>query len=155
MAIRLSALAALIAVLASPAMAAEPTNMFMINGECQHLVAGADDLTGQCRDQAMQMVYDDGRTGFYALYGDFIITFSGPSDEVIGNEIHQRLDKVILGQGENDTRSIPVKGTCIYQNPFEGVPATIDCTARRKDGTAYEVKFVTDGTAPEDAMATN
>lgn len=149
---RLFAAAVLLA--ASPAAAAEPVNMLMIDGTCQTLILGADDFSAACQDQVLQMVYDTGRAGLYAFADEMIVTFSGASDEIVDSEIHQTLDQVLLGHGENNIRAEKVKGTCIFENPYQGVAARFTCTANKKDGTRYDLVFITDGNAPVDRLAT-
>ncbi|MBJ3783536.1 hypothetical protein [Devosia sediminis] len=147
------ALALPVLVLALPAQAAEPTNMITMDGTCESLVVDGDDLSADCKDSVMQVIYDIGRVGLYAFAGEQIVTFSGTSDEVIDNEIHHQLDQVVLGVTGSDPRSVPARGTCIYENPYEGAPARFTCEARAKSGASYTLSFVTDGATPEDIMA--
>lgn len=136
-----------------PATAAEPIHMFSLSGKCQRLTLGDADLSGACTDSLLQITYDTGRVGLYAFTsGQQIYTFSGTSDEMVGSEIHQQLDQVILGRGDGEIGSREVSGTCIYENPFAG-PALVTCTARDSDGMGYSLTFLTDGTAPVDQMA--
>jgi hypothetical protein len=151
MKLALTALAAL--TLVAPAYAAEPVNMFNIDGTCESLLVDDIDLTDECKDSVLQMVYDIGRVGLYTFSGDTILTFSGASDEVIGNEIHQKLDKILIGTSADDITEIPARGTCIFENPFEGIPAQITCSASAKNGATYELSFLTNGQAPTDSMA--
>lgn len=139
--------------LVAPAYAAEPVNMFNIDGTCESLLVDDVDLTDECKDSVLQMVYDVGRVGLYSFSGDTIVTFSGASDEVIGNEIHQQLDKVLIGTSADDIVEIPARGTCVFQNPFEGTPAQFTCSASAKNGATYELSFLTNGTEPTDTMA--
>ncbi len=139
--------------LVAPAYAAEPVNMFNLDGTCQSLEVDGIDLTDECKGSVLQMVYDIGRVGLYAFSGDTLLTFSGMSDEVIGNEIHQELDKVLIGTSADDIADIPARGTGVFENPFEGKPAQITCSARAKSGATYELSFITDGKPPIDSMA--
>lgn len=150
---RLSQLALAALFLAAPIHAAEPVNMFNLDGNCESLLVDDIDLTDECKDSVMQMVYDVGRVGLYAFSGETIITFSGTSDEVIGNEIHQQLDKVLIGTSADDIAEIAARGTCVFENPFQGTPAQITCSARAKSGATYELSFLTSGEAPTDTMA--
>jgi hypothetical protein len=140
-------------LLSAPALAAEPTNMITIEGSCDALSIAGEDLSDGCQDKVLQMIYDTGRVGLYAFSGDYIVTFSGDSDEVIGDEIHHQLDQIIIGTGENDIETVPARGTCIYGNPYEGNEVAFTCTAATKAGDTYELRFTTDGSTPTDAMA--
>jgi len=147
----LFALAAL--TLALPAQAAEPTNMMNVDGTCESLVIDGIDLTDECQDKVLQMIYDIGRVGLYAFSGETVVTFSGTSDAVIDNVIHQDLDKVLISTSGSDTTTIAARGTCSFENPYDDKPAQFTCSARAKSGATYEFSFLSDGNAPVDVMA--
>ena len=138
--------------LANPVSAAQVVNMLTMGGLCSELRLGKDDLTPACGSHLMQMVYDDGRAGLYAFAADQIFAFSGTSDQVVDNRIHQVLDKVILGKSADDVMEFPVRGSCVFENPFEG-PAEFTCDARGPEGLTFALRFTTDGNAPVDEMA--
>lgn len=140
-------------LVAAPVGAAEPVNMLMMDGTCETLTLGAEDFSAQCQDQVMQMVYDTGRAGLYAFADGLIVTFSGAADEIVGEEIHQALDQVLLGRGEADIRTEKVRGSCVFENPYQGVAARFTCSAAGKGEARYELVFVTDGKAPVDRLA--
>jgi len=143
---------AALAATAAPALAASPVNMLTINGSCEGLWLDTNDLTPTCGDQLMQMVYDDGRVGLYAFAGGQIFVFSGGSDSVVGDEIHQDVDQIILGKSETDIMAQPVRGSCVYENPYAG-RALFTCEARDDQGWAYKLTFRTDGSPPVDELA--
>lgn len=141
------------ATLALPAYAAEPTNMMNVDGTCESLVVDGIDLTDDCQGKVLQMIYDIGRVGLYAFSGETVVTFSGTSDEVIDNVIHQDLDKVLISTSGDDTVTVVARGTCTFENPYQDKPARFTCSARAKSGATYEFSFLSDGKAPVDMMA--
>jgi len=149
---RHAATIAAFAILTAPALGGAPVNMFTMEGACEKLMLGDDDLSPSCGESVMQIVYDDGRVGLYAFSAGQILAFSGVDDEVVSGEIHQDLDKVIMGKSQTDVRETRVEGTCLYENPFVGI-ARFECNAIAENGATYSLVFITDGSPPVDRLA--
>ncbi len=125
--------------------------MVSVTGKCDTLVVGDRQLSRDCSAKLLNVVYPDGRIGFYFVLTDGrIVTFSGmdgenptPDSDVID------LDKVIMSR--KDTPDKPdvfqAKGTCGFGNPMKG-PMTVSCTGTLSGGGAFSAAFTTDGKPP-------
>ncbi len=125
--------------------------MVSVTGKCDALVVGDRQLSGDCSAKLLNVVYPDGRTGFYFVLTDGrIVAFSGmdgenptPDSDVVD------LDKVIISR--KDTPDTPdvfqVKGACGFGNPMKG-PMTVSCEGTLSDGGRFSAAFTTDGKPP-------
>lgn len=121
-----------------------------LNGTCSRLVMADNDASDSCVGQAINSMYNNGRTGFAFQAGDMaIVTFSGIGTPAKGDLAESKLDHVIFGLVGTGTEpnSVPATGKCTYTNPYAG-PSHINCFAKTKSGT-FSASFVSDGAEPD------
>lgn len=148
--------AGLAAFAASPAQAGRLMHLIVVNGTCEQLILGQADYSNDCKAAVMQMIYDDGRNGFYIGLNDQskLFAFSGfDGEKPDPDTILQRLDQVIFGPDTptGTATATPVTGTCLYGNPYKGETRII-CSAKDADGALYDFKFKSDGSRPQKIM---
>jgi hypothetical protein len=121
--------------------------MITLNGKCWMKVAGQEI---QCVPKLLNSNYLDGRIGFYIVStGNETYTWSGkgghkpnPDSQVL------QVDKFIATI-RGKTTGWPAKGTCHYQNPYQGKPTTLTCEATY-DKRVAEFRFEHDGALPSE-----
>ena len=121
-----------------------------VEGKCEQLVIGGEDLTSICKGVILNTAYKSGRTGFlFVATNKAIVTFSGVDSPAVGDEASSRLDGIILSRLSQDKPNpvgIPARGACLYGNPYRG-PARITCTAETDQGP-FRASFLSDGKPP-------
>ena len=112
------------------------TDMLTVGGTC----SGDIELFGKTAGRPVcnkmsNTLYRDGRTGFYFVTKNYILTFSGVAPQVkkSHNTAVQPVDLVLFNETKSSNPNNPMKlraaGTCDFADPFLGVPVTIDCEA--------------------------
>ena len=128
--------------------------MLMVAGSCSGGIELFGNKAGRtsCK-QMSNTVYKDGRTGFYFVTENYLLTFSGVAPQVTTspNSAVQPVDLVLFNETKNGNPNQPIKlraaGTCAFANPFLGIPAVIDCEAETAKGR-FAAKFMSDGSEP-------
>ena len=130
------------------------TDLLIMGGKC----IGDIEIYGKTAgipvcNKMSNTLYKDGRTGFYFVTENYILTFSGVSPQVkkSSNSAVQPVDLVLFNETKNGDPNNPMKlraaGTCDFANPFLGVPVTIDCKAETSKGR-FAAKFISNGAEP-------
>jgi len=137
----LPTLPCLLFVSSTAAQGADPHSVFTLRGECQILVAGAEDLTGTCAGEVTQVVYTDSRMDLSIWTDDpngRFLVLSGMASEQVGSG--------------NDNVDMKATGQCkLTGSPMAG-PAQYTCDATDEAGNPYQFAFLTDGSAPENML---
>ncbi len=144
-------------LLVSPAaQGTDSHSVFTLRGECQTLVAYAEDLTGICAGEVMQVVYTDSRMDLSIWTDDpngrFLI-FRGMASEQNGN-LTLAIDQITQGKDGSGNNNVDIKATgqcALTGNPMAGA-ARYTCAATDEAGIAYKFAFLTDGSAPESML---
>jgi hypothetical protein len=138
-----------------PAIAENPmTELFLLSGSCKNIVTYGK-LVKLKRGKAMNTLYRDGRSGFYFVAENLILTFSGDGDQKIRtspDSTTQVIDLVLVnkiedGNDPNTPDTLPAIGKCSFENPFLGKPTQWRCSAVTKSGD-FEATFHHDGSEP-------
>jgi hypothetical protein len=90
-----------------------------------------------------------GRTGFYFMAGDIIVTFTGLGSQQKLNEdnVVQPVDGIILHTGKvANPQTYKAAGSCRFGNPWKGA-VEISCHADTDKGL-FEGVFVSNGQPP-------
>lgn len=152
----LPTLPCLLFVSSTAAQGADPHSVFTLRGECQILVAGAEDLTGTCAGEVTQVVYTDSRMDLSIWTDDpngRFLVLSGMASEQVGNLV-LAIDHVTLGRdgSGNDNVDMKATGQCeLTGSPMAG-PAQYTCDATDEAGNPYQFAFLTDGSTPENML---
>ncbi len=136
-----------IALLDSGARGAELNGTATIKGRCTKLIL-ADQVVRGCQGILLNTSYADGRSGFYFVSGDTIVTFTGAGSRQImqgPDKVAQPIDQVITSI-KGKPRQAKAVGSCRFGNPYKGA-VTIECRADTQQGR-YEGDFTTDGLPP-------
>ena len=126
--------------------------VMILNGTCETLILGKDQLGSACSPKIMSTSYPDGRVGFYfVLNGGRTITFSGmDGDNPTPDTDIMMIDKVIANLDapkRGRPEALRATGKCSYGNPYKG-RMTVACKGRLAGGGAFEGVFTTDGRPP-------
>ena len=128
----------------------QPDVIMSEQGTCQKLVVLSHDLTQACHDTLLNTIYNKiGRTGFYFVSGNAVVTFSGGGKQIKPNPdtAVQPLDRVVFNEGSGTgVGSFDAVGTCRYTNPYEP-NAYVRCHAETEQGT-FDALFLTNGAPP-------
>ena len=150
-----SVLAGSLALIAYPAMANNPmTDLVSLSGSCSGIMLYGKSVESKCK-AAMNTLYKDGRSGFYFIADNMILTFSGNGDLQVRkdpNTSSQAIDLVLFNNPEaGGDPSKPDKliaiGKCLFENPFQGRPTQLICKATTERGD-FEATFNHDGSEP-------
>lgn len=125
--------------------------MAVIEGRCESLVVAGRPRRG-CQGKLMNTKLKDGRTGFYFIAENTIITFSGLSQERVksnGDEMVQPVDMLIANNVKDPAHpdKYRVAGSCRFGSRYDSRPERIRCQADTARGR-FEGVFVTSGEAP-------
>jgi hypothetical protein len=137
----------------SYADAGNVTSLLTLTGKCQQLIAGNRDMTKGCIGKAINVNYDDGRSGFYFVIADLaVLTFSGMGNQQVklnADEVVQPIDTIIFGLSGAGTKpnSVHAVGSCQYSNPYKG-KSFIRCQSTTSQGK-FSADFETDGKPPQ------
>lgn len=116
------------------------------------MVVGPSNYTAKCQGQVLNSAYQNGWVGFWFLLHDgSVFTFSGMDGENPTEDSDVNvLDEMIVnrGGGMDHSKAVPVKGKCIYTNPYLGQPANVSCSGTFKKGQRFSAIFVSDGNPP-------
>jgi len=146
-------------LMAYPAMANNPmTDLVSLSGACANVILYGKSVERKCK-AAMNTLYKDGRSGFYFIADDMILTFSGNGDLQVRkdpNTSSQAIDLVLFNNPEaGGDPSKPDKliaiGKCLFENPFRGRPTQIICKATTERGD-FEATFNHNGSEPSILM---
>lgn len=125
--------------------------MIAVEGTCDALRIGKRDMSTACGTKLLNIVYPNGRLGFYFVLGDgTLVGFTGidgenptPDDDLL------QVDQIIATR--KDTPDKPdvsrAKGTCRYGNPYKGV-MTLSSSGTLAKGGAFAAIFTTNGKPP-------
>ncbi len=121
-----------------------------LDGQCDRLIAGLNDITPRCKGTLANTSYTSERSGFYFVATDgAIITFSGEGNRQINRDkdnVVQPVD-VIVFSFSGATERMSAVGACSFGNPYKG-PTVIECSA--DTGKAkFEGKFTSNGVKPD------
>lgn len=129
-----------------PAAAAPLQHIFGMIGTCEMLIVASEDYTNTCNPNIMQMIYEDGRSGFYIGIGsaERLFAFSGYQSERTGPSVKQTVDMFIFSPEEKggEAYSVSVQGTCTYSKAYLD-PARIICEATDSKDKNYRLEFLT------------
>lgn len=131
---------------------AERVDVGMMTGKCSVLVASGNDFSEACEGKILNSGHASGRVGFYFFISDkAVLTISGedlPNPSADTDET--RVDMILLNLGIEGVPSSETKafGKCHYDNPFQGVPAKVNCNGTMEDGSPFEAQFLSDGSEP-------
>ena len=136
----------------SAAKSAKLTELATLKGHCTKLVAPDQDYTSTCSSQLLNPNYDDGRSGYYYIGSDILITFSGKGNQQVKTDpdnVVQPIDMVIINHAsKNAPVVLRAVGQCKFSNPEKGNPAPVSCVATTEKGK-FEAEFTSDGTPPD------
>lgn len=145
-------------LLVSPAatQTADPFSVLTMQGQCQSLTAGAEDLIDICANEIMQVIYTDTRMDISIwLDGESgrFITLSGLTEQGPDAKGFQHIDRVTTAPDGSGYSNVTYKATglCTFDNFFVG-NAQYRCEAVTKDGSVYNFAFLTDAGEPENLM---
>jgi hypothetical protein len=134
-------------VFPSPSLAQTEKMILMVtlHGKCWLKLTGKEMA---CSPKLMNSNYPGGRTGFYISGVDeSVYTWSGAGGHKSGpNSQVLEVDQFIISSN-GKTTGFPAKGTCHYQNPYQGKPTQLKCKASYGNRTA-EFRFEHDGAQP-------
>ncbi|GJE27745.1 hypothetical protein [Methylobacterium organophilum] len=146
-------------LVAGPALAQQTASVTM-EGRCEKLVIGGQDITQNCKEKLVNTVSGT-RTSFdFAAWDGQTLSFSGVGAQQERTEETDPLQPISLViPGKKDANAIvrnpaPAVGSCTFSTPEPG-KTMIACTANSA-GKTYEGVFVTEAKAsdakkPEDA----
>lgn len=145
-------------LLVAPAMAhtVDPFSVLSMQGECQNLTAGPEDLIDICAGEIMQVIHRDTRMDISIWMngesGEFI-TLSGLTEQGPDAKGFQHIDTVIVGRDGSGYNNLTykAKGLCTFDNFLVG-NAQYRCEAVTKDGSVYNFAFRTEAGEPENLM---
>lgn len=135
------------------AYSAGRVDVTMMAGKCERLIASGHDASKVCEGKVLNSGLESGRVGFYFFISDkATLTISGedlPNPTADTDET--RVDLILLNLGIDGIPPSETKafGKCLYENPFLGVPAKVNCMGTTEDGSPFEARFVTNGAAPQ------
>lgn len=136
----------------STAHSAKRVDVGLMTGKCSVLIASGRDFSDTCEGKILNSGHANGRVGFYFFVSDkAVLTISGedlPNPSV--NTDETRVDLILLNLGIEGVPPSETKafGKCRYDNPFQGVPATVNCSGTMEDGSPFEAQFLSDGGEP-------
>ena len=147
-------LSAYLLAFAPTAKAENPmTDLMSISGTCENITLYGRHEERKCKG-AMNILYKDGRSGFYFVGDNMILTFSGDGDQQVrkgANNSTQSIDLVLLNNPQTGDPDKPEKllaiGKCSFENPFLGKPTLLQCSATTERGE-FEATFMHDGSEP-------
>ena len=129
------------------------TDLLGMPGKCEEIVLYGKSAKKQCQS-LFNTVYKDGRSGFYFIAEDMILTFSGNGDQQLrqgSDKSTQAIDLVLMnkpGKGPPERpEMITAIGECSFENPFLGKPTIVKCSAKTEKGT-FAGAFYHDGSEP-------
>jgi hypothetical protein len=141
-------------IIAMPAAATAETRlsaMVTLQGACKKLVVAGKVRTSECTGKLLNTEYADGRLGFYFVTADgSMLTFSTRGENQVKTGQNTRVVPVdmVLPTTNGKTEKIPAVGTCKFTNPYQGIPAPVECVADSARGR-YEAAFLSDGGKPD------
>lgn len=150
-----SLLAVSIAAAPFPVLADNPMmDLVSLSGSCSNVMLYGKSVDRKCKT-AMNTLYKDGRSGFYFIADDMILTFSGNGDQQVRkdpNTSSQAIDLILFnnpkaGGDPNKPDKLVAIGTCLFENPFRGKSTQLICKATTERGE-FEATFHHDGSEP-------
>jgi hypothetical protein len=150
-----SLLFGLIVLILPPALADNPmTDLLSLTGSCASVRLYGKSVDRNCT-AAMNTLYKNGRSGFYFVAENMVLTFSGNGDLQVrqdANTSNQAIDLILLSNPKASGNSNPVRlvaiGKCLFENPFLGKPTKLICSAMTENGE-FEATFEHDGSEPK------
>jgi hypothetical protein len=136
----------------SVAKSAKLIELAVLKGHCTKLIVAPDqNYTSDCSSQLFNPSYDNGRSGYYFMSTDIIITFSGLGNQQIKQDpdnVIQPIDAIIINHvSKNRPVTLRAVGQCKFANPEKGYPVPVSCTATTEKGK-FEAEFMSDGAPP-------
>ena len=129
------------------------TDLLGMPGKCEEIVLYGKSSKKQCQS-LFNTVYKDGRSGFYFIADDMILTFSGDGDQQVRqgpDKSTQAIDLVLMNKPDKGPPERPDKmtaiGECSFENPFLGKPSIVKCSAKTEKGIFAGI-FYHDGSEP-------
>ncbi|WP_027487999.1 hypothetical protein [Allorhizobium undicola] len=120
-----------------------------VNGTCQRLVIGKQDMTEPCGKVLGRSLHSDGRTGIYFFVGqNHIVTFSGTVSTERKRDSMEvdtiKVDQLLLNDGRGkDPQRLGARGKCVTARVTE-TTFTVSCSGTLQQGTAFSGSFLID-----------
>ena len=126
--------------------------IFIMKGECTEAIINSK-TDHSCKGVLSHSVFKSGTLLFMYTFSKsetdfFALKFFGDSE--INKEDNEKVMPVSYVEinSPNTQKSYKAVGKCIFQNPYNQVPALIECEAETENGV-MKARFFTDGQDPE------
>ncbi|MDC5069404.1 hypothetical protein OHW31_19300 [Acinetobacter baumannii] len=126
--------------------------IFLMNGTCTEALINSKE-ENSCKGILSHSVFKSGTLLFMYVFSKsetdfFALKFFGDSEINRGDDEKVMPVSYIEINSPNTKKSYKAVGKCIFQNPYNGMLAKIECEADTENGV-MKAKFLTDGNEPK------